>query len=163
VGALAVALSLVWLVLTPHDLYPRFLVWLTPAVALLAAAAIHRSRFALPLAVVAAAAMIGVDGPRWTVNSLPSAQAAELVDDAQQMGGRACLLPNIRGALMAYAASAPEITTPRQLGRCDLSLATPFDSRLLLQDARSSFPYHWTLPAETPYLVYSRLPRRTIS
>ncbi|HXY17533.1 MAG TPA: glycosyltransferase family 39 protein [Gaiellaceae bacterium] len=162
VAALSLTLGVVWLVVTPRDLYPRFLVWLVPAVAILVGAATGRSRLALPLALFAAIAMARVDIPRWTLNPLPSEQAADLVTDTRALGDRPCVLPEVRGALMAYTATPPEATKLRELRGCDLSIGVPFDGRALLAAARTTFPYHWRLGAETPYLVYSRLSKRAI-
>jgi hypothetical protein len=162
IAALSLSLGTVWLVITPRDLYPRFLVWLIPAVAILAGAAARRSWVVLPLVVIAAFGMARIDVPRWTVNPLPSQQAADLVEDTRTLGHHPCVLPDVRGALLAYTSAPHEVTTPGQLDRCDLSVGIPFDARILLATARASYPYSWQLHAETPYIVYSRLPKSAI-
>jgi hypothetical protein len=162
VTTLTILLAMVWLVATPRDLYPRFFIWLAPAVALFAAAANRRTRLALPLAIVAGSAMCLIDVPRWNINPVPSQQAADLVTDTRDLGDRPCILPDVRGALMAYITTPPEITTPKELSRCDLSIAAPFDPHRLLTSARTDYPYRWRLPAETPYLVYARFSPRTV-
>ena len=160
VGSAAIALvsGVVWLG-APRDLYPRFFVWLVPAVALLAAIPVRRSRFALLLAGVALAAMLRVDTRFWTTNPVPSAQAAVLVERARTRGERVCVLPDIRGALMAYTTAPTEASNAGRLRACDIVLGAALDPRGLLSDARRTHPYRWSLPAETPYIVYSRRPR----
>ena len=58
----AASLLVVWLWLAPLDLYPRFLIWLAPAVAIAVAAAVRRAPLvALPLVAVAAVLMVRID------------------------------------------------------------------------------------------------------
>lgn len=158
-ATIAVALAAVWLA-SPQDLYPRFLVWLVPGIALLTAKTTRHSRLALLLACIAVAAMIRLDSRYWTADPVPSLQAAQTVDAARNDRDRPCVLPNIRGALMGYTHPPAEISNPAQLTRCQIVLATAFDAQSLRVATRATFPYHWTLPAETPYLVYSREPPR---
>ncbi len=157
-AAIAIVSAVVWLG-SPRDLYPRFFVWLVPAVALLAAVPVRHSRFALLLAGVALAAMLRVDIRFWTTNPVPSAQAALLVERARTQGERVCVLPEIRGALMAYTSAPAEASNPGRLRACDIILGAALDPRGLLSDARRTHPYRWSLHAETPYIVYSRRPR----
>ena len=60
---------------------------------------------------------------------------------------------------MAYTVAPPEVSDRRQFSRCGIVLGTGFDPRYLRLAARATFHYRWTLPAETPYIVYSREPR----
>jgi len=158
-ATVTVALAAVWLS-SPQDLYPRFLVWLVPGIALLVASSTRHSRLAPLLACVAVAAMIHVDGRNWTADPVPSLQAARTVDATRRDNDRPCVLPNIRGALMGYTRPPAEVSDPAQFTYCGIVLGTAFDPHSLRIAARAAFPYHWTLPAETPYIVYSR-ERRT--
>ena len=159
-GVTTTAIAMVW-VSSPRDLYPRFLVWLIPGVALFVAATAPRSRLILPLVGVAVAAMIEVDTHYWTTNPVPSLQAAQTVLDARADDDRPCVLPDIRGALMGYTGTAREVSTASGLSRCGIVLGGAFDSPHLRSAARETFRYRWILPAETPYIVYSREPPLT--
>ncbi len=154
-GATAAAIAMDW-VSSPRDLYPRFLVWLIPGVALFVAITATRSRLILPLVGVAVIAMTEVDARYWTTNPVPSLQAARTVQDARADGDRPCVFPDIRGALMGYTATAREVSTVGELSRCGIVLGGSFDSPHLRSEARETFRYRWILPAETPYIVYSR-------
>lgn len=68
---------LVWIV-GPTDLYPRFVYFAVPAVALAAGAAVRRTPQLLVLGVVAAIAMLVPDASRWTDDELPNRQLAEV-------------------------------------------------------------------------------------
>jgi predicted membrane-bound mannosyltransferase len=158
-ATVALALAAVWLS-SPQDLYPRFLVWLVPGIALLVASATRRSRAALLLACVAVAATVHLDSRYWTTDPVPSLRAAQTVDAARSDNDRPCVLPNIRGALMGYTRSPAEISNPAQFRSCGIVLGTAFDAHSVRVAARAAFPYHWRLPAETPYIIYSREPQK---
>jgi hypothetical protein len=162
-GILVALFLLIWLVVQPFDLYPRFLVWLVAAVALVAAAAVARWRFTLPLVVAAVAALVVVDVRDWTENPLPDRQAALLIRDARALGDRVCVLPLVRGSLLAYTRAPREVTSARNFARCDVVVGTLADSRTLLFAARRDFSHDWTLTAETPYFVYSRTSRMELN
>ena len=100
--------------------------------------------------------MIEVDARYWTTNPVPSLQAARTVQGARADGDRPCVFPDIRGALMGYTATAREVSTVGELSRCGIVLGGSFDSPHLRSEARETFRYRWILPAETPYIVYSR-------
>src|SRR5438552_2243134 len=81
----------------------------------------------------------------WTTNPVPSAQAALLVERARTRGERVCVLPDIRGALMAYTTAPAEASNPGRLRACDIILGAALDPRGLLSDARRTHPYRWSL------------------
>ena len=103
-----------WLVVRPADLYPRFFVWLAPAFALAAAAAVGRWPAVAAVACVAVAALVVVDARQWMQNPLPDRQAAQLVADARARGDRPCVLPWVRGSLLAYTSGAAALLWPRR-------------------------------------------------
>jgi uncharacterized membrane protein len=156
-GTIATALAIVW-ISSPRDLYPRFLVWLIPGVTLIIASSVPRSRLIPVLAGIAVVAMIRVDARYWTANPVPSLQAAQIVRDARRDGDQPCVLPDIRGALIGYTAAAREVSNPNGLSHCGIVLGGGFDQHHLRATARQTFRYRWILPAETPYIVYSREP-----
>jgi uncharacterized membrane protein len=159
---LAVAIAAVWLWLQPNDLYPRFLVWLVAAVAVVAGAAVGRWPVTAVLAATAVVALVLVDVPHWTQNPIPDRQAAQLVAEVRARGKHPCVLPWVRGSLLAYTRAPREVTLARNLARCDFVVGILTDSRALRLAARRQLPYAWILSAQTSYLVYSRLPRSAL-
>jgi hypothetical protein len=159
---LAAAIAVIWLWLQPLDLYPRFLVWLVAAIALAASAAVGRWPAAAVLVYTAVVPLAVIDARHWTQNPLPDRQAAQLVVDARTHGARPCVLPWVRGSLLAYTKAPPEVTRAQDLVRCDFVIGNPADSRSLRRAARRELPYDWVLTANTPFLVFSRLQRATL-
>lgn len=159
---IAAGIAATWLLLRPADLYPRFFVWLVPALAFSAAAAVARWPAAAAVACVAVAALVAADARQWTQNPLPDRQAAQLVADARTRGDRPCVLPWVRGSLLAYTSAPHEVTRPRRLVRCDVVVGNPADARSLRRAAQRDLPYEWVLRATTPFLVFSRVPRSTL-
>jgi glycosyltransferase involved in cell wall biosynthesis len=162
VATLAVALLSIWLWLAPRDLYPRFLIWLAPLLAVAVAASIRRIPVALPLVAVAAVVMIHIDVRHWTQNPLPNREAAQLVRATRRDGGKPCVLPLIRGSLLAYTKIPHEVTKASQLRECQLVLGLPVDPASLRNAARRRFQHRWRLDAWMPMIVYSQLPQRRL-
>jgi hypothetical protein len=161
-STLVAALLVIWLWLAPRDLYPRFLIWLAPLLAVAVGASIRRFPIALALVAVAIAPMIRLDASHWIQNPLPSREAAQLVSATRRSGGKPCVLPLIRGSLLAYTQIPHEVTKPTQLHDCELVLALRVDPPSLRTAARRSFRHRWQLNAWTPMIVYSQLPQRVI-
>ena len=155
--------GVVWLWLQPVDLYPRFFVWAVAAVAVTVSVAVARWPAAVVLVIPAVAIMALGDARHWTQDPLPDRQAARLVDAVRARGRPPCVLPWVRGSLLAYTAAPREVTRPSELSDCDLVLGVLNDSRTLRHRARSEFDHEWSLPARTPILVYSRLSQSTLT
>jgi Dolichyl-phosphate-mannose-protein mannosyltransferase len=159
---LAAVTALLWLWLEPVDLYARFFVWLVAGVALLAGAAVARVPLAASVVVAAVVVLVLADVRHWTQNPLPDRQAAQLVAEVREQGRQPCVLPLVRGSLVAYTRAPREVTAARNLARCDLVVGVLGDPRSLRQAARREFRYDWLLGAKTPFLVYSRVPRAAL-
>jgi hypothetical protein len=160
---LTACVVVVWLVLAPFDLYPRFFIWLAiPFAAAVALATQRLPRLALPLIAAATILMVRVDLAHWTQNPLPDQQAARVIQAARGQGKTPCVLPLIRGSLLAYTQAPHEITKPNQLQACQLVLSIPGDPTTLRIAARHAFPFRWQLNAWTPMTVYSRLSRQQL-
>jgi hypothetical protein len=106
--------------------------------------------------------MVRVDLAHWTQNPLPDQQAARVIQAARGQGKTPCVLPLIRGSLLAYTQAPHEITKPNQLQACQLVLSIPGDPTTLRIAARHAFPFRWQLNAWTPMTVYSRLSRQQL-
>jgi hypothetical protein len=158
-AAVTAGVLVIWLWLAPPDLYPRFLIWLAAPAALAVAAAGRRVPLALPLIAAALFLMVRLDAAHWSQDPLPDRQAAVLVRAIQSRGGNPCVLPLIRGSLLAYAHAPREVTRPTQLRNCELVLSLAVDPQSLRLAARRGFEHHWLLKAWTPMTVFSRLPQ----
>jgi hypothetical protein len=97
-----IAVGSFWLVVQPRDIYPRFLVWAVPAIAVAAAWVVNRTRWALVPVLVAVAAMAVVS---WPVDDPGIRRAAELVDAARAQGYQVCTI----GAEALWAYTSPGI------------------------------------------------------
>jgi glycosyltransferase involved in cell wall biosynthesis len=162
-AALAACVVVVWLVLAPLDLYPRFFIWLAIPLALAVALAAQRlPPLTLPLIVAAIVLMVHIDLAHWTQNPLPDQQAARVIQAARGQGQTPCVFPLIRGSLLAYTNAPREITDPNQLQRCQLVLSIAGDPLTLRLAARHAFPHHWELKAWTPMTVYSQLSKEQL-
>jgi 4-amino-4-deoxy-L-arabinose transferase-like glycosyltransferase len=82
VGVVAFAVTMLWLVVRPAYLYPRFFTFLVPGLAVLIAAAIQRWKVLAPVVLLGAAAAAAIQAPYYTADSLALRQAAAVVDRA---------------------------------------------------------------------------------
>ena len=67
------------------------------------------------------------------------------MQEARSRGETPCVLPLIRGSLLAYTRAPREVTRPAQLSGCQLVLSFPFDPRSMLRAARRDFGHRWEL------------------
>jgi hypothetical protein len=155
--AVAVAVAVVWLVLQPADLYPRFVVWLVPAVALACGRGVGRwPALAAPVAVGVVAAAVSV-APGWTDDPLPLRRAAAFVSAAQATAARTCSLGYGGEALAAYAEPPRAVVTPSELRTCDLAvLVEGTASEELVGHARAEFEDSATLLGKSTIVLFGR-------
>ena len=106
----------------------------------------------------AAALLAWTDASGWTETPLPSRAAAEIVDAARADGDRACVLPFVRGALMAYTRPPREIVRAARIAGCDIAIGSAADPRSLRRGVRARLGWVWELRGRTPLLVFSREP-----
>jgi hypothetical protein len=154
----AAAVLIEWTVWQPFDLHPRYLIFVVPAFAALAAAAVGRWPAATALVAVAVATMATVDAQHWRSPMLPSRPIARLVARLRGQDERVCALPYARGALMGYTSAPPEVTRTSQLHRCDAVVAIATGPRRLLAQAERRFPDRREFPAITGMYVLTRRP-----
>ncbi len=157
-GAILMAIMVIWAVVRPQFLFPRFLVFLVPAVAFAAAAVVARQRYAVLLVVVAVLAMFVDERPNWGLPPLPTAEAAALVEAGRAAGVRVCGYEYSGQALLAYIRPPPPLLRPSHAAGCDIVIAFELNQRKD-RGMRAQFPYAWRLPAQSPGYVYSRLPQ----
>lgn len=152
----------IWLV-APTDLYPRFFVWLLPAIAYVVALAIKRYR---PL-IVLIAAVVAVEalhaGAAYTRSDLPNRTASKIAEAVKRAGGTPCALGGLAAAAMeAYDTAVRTVNLTPRLPTCSVLLVVflpvPVDTFTLPSTWRSAFPYREVLSAEHPGIAYWRHP-----
>ena len=157
VGVLALVLGLLWLALQPGFLYPRFFVFLVPALGYLMAAAIARWWVLAPVVALGAAAAIVGQATDYNRDPLALPQAAAAVERIHSSGGRACVIHSDEQVLAAYTTEFTVVTRPEQLADCDAVVVVSWGVDLGLRDeAAREFPKLTTLDAYYPAVVLVR-------
>ena len=157
IGVVAVAVLVLWLVLKPAFLYPRFFIFLVPACAFLMAAAIKRWWVLAPVVVVGAAFAVAGQAPGYMQDPLALPQAAAAVERIHTSGQRACVIHSDEQVLSAYTSDFSVVTRQGQLADCDAVVVVSWGVDLALRDeAAQEFPRLTTLPAYYPTVVLVR-------
>jgi len=157
VAVLAGVVALLWLVLEPAYLYPRFFIFLIPGVAYLMAAAIARWKVLAPVVALGAAAAIASQVPGYTQDPLALPQAAAAIERAEAAGRRACVIHADEQVLAAYTTRYSVVTTADQLRDCDLVVVVSWNVDLgLREEAAQQFLRRTLLPASYPAVVLER-------
>jgi len=157
VAVLAGVVALLWLVLQPAYLYPRFFIFLIPGVAYLMAAAIARWKVLAPVVALGAAAAIASQMPGYTQDPLALPQAAAAIERAEAAGRRACVIHADEQVLAAYTTRYSVVTTADQLRDCDLVVVVSWNVDLgLREEAAQQFLRRTLLPASYPAVVLER-------
>lgn len=156
-AVLSVVVAVLWLVLQPAYLYPRFFMFLIPGVAYLMAAAIARWKVLAPVVALGAAAAIASQVPGYTQDPLALPQAATAIERAEAAGSRPCVIHADEQVLAAYTTRFTVVTTADQLRDCDLVVVVSWNVDLGLRDlAARQFPRRTLLPAGYPAVVLER-------
>src|SRR5437899_2860287 len=157
VGVLVVVLGLLWLAFQPGFLYPRFFVFLVPALGYLMAAAIARWWVLAPVVALGAAAAIVGQATDYNRDPLALPQAAAAVERIHSAGGRACVIHSDEQVLAGYTTGFTVVTRPDQLADCDAVVVVSWGVDLGLRDeAAREFPKLTTLDAYYPAVVLAR-------
>lgn len=117
VAAVGSLLLVVWLVMRPLDLYPRFLVWLVPGVAACVGLAVSRWPLAAAPALLAAGVMAVTEARDWRADTRALPRAAAVVEAAVARGQEPCAIG--AEALLAYTVPPRDVTTG-PVDDCDL-------------------------------------------
>src|SRR5438128_2480118 len=156
-AVLAGVVLILWLVLRPAFLYPRFFIFLVPACAYLIAAAIARWWVLAPVVVLGAAAAVVSQASGYTEDPLALPQAAAALARIHQSGHRACVIHSDEQVLSAYTTDFTVVTRPEQLHDCDAVVVVSWGVDLGLRDeAAREFPRLTTLQAYYPAVVLER-------
>jgi hypothetical protein len=156
-AVVAVAVGVLWLAVRPAFLYPRFFVFLVPAIGFLIAAAIARWWVLAPVVVAGAVAAVVGQAPTYLVDPLALPQAAATVERMHASGQTACVVHSDEQVLSAYTSEFRVVTRADQLPGCDAVVVVSWGVDLSLRDeAAREFPSLTTLPAYYPTVVLRR-------
>ena len=157
-GLAAAAAALLWLVVQPFYLYPRFFIFLIPGCAYVLAAAVQRWKVLAPVVVLGAVAAVIAQVPNYSADPLALRQAAQEVAAADTAGKRLCLIHSDEQVLGAYAPKGfTVISSADQLGGCDEVLIVSWAIDIPLRDeAARQFPHARQIPAVYPTVVLER-------
>ena len=157
IAVMAAVVLVLWLVLRPAFLYPRFFIFLVPACGYLMAAAIARWWVLAPVVVLGAAAAVVSQASGYTEDPLALPQAAAAVARIHESGQRACVIHSDEQVLSAYTTDFTVVTRPEQLHDCDAVVVVSWGVDLGLRDeAAREFPRLTTLQAYYPAVVLER-------
>ncbi|HEX9098044.1 MAG TPA: hypothetical protein VF956_01000 [Candidatus Dormibacteraeota bacterium] len=157
IAVVAVVVAILWLVLQPAYLYPRFFIFLIPGVAYLMAAAIRRWWVLAPVVVAGAIVAIGAQTPGYTEDPLALPQAANAVESARAGGGNPCVIHSDESVLAAYTTAFTVVTTADQLNGCSEVVIVSWNVDPALRDlAAQEFPRLTLLPAYYHAVVLRR-------
>ena len=168
--AFAATFTLVWLAYRSPALTTRYFVFLVPLAGLALAVAIARAA-ALLVVTVSSAALAALSLVNaYTAEPTAYRQAAQVIHDVKQSGGRACVSPIGVPQMKAYAEESRDfigISHPEDLDECDVVLVVAWwqtdaswyqDDREVLAEAPREFDTSTVLPAGDRALVFSRGP-----
>jgi hypothetical protein len=157
VGVLAAVVAILWLVLQPAYLYPRFFIFLIPGVAYLMAPAIKRWWVLAPVVVAGAIFAIAAQVPGYTEDPLALPQAANAVELSRAGGGSPCVIHSDESVLAAYTTVFTVVTTADQLKGCTEVVIVSWNVDPPLRDlAAQEFPRLTVLPAYYHAVVLRR-------
>ena len=157
VGVVAVVVVVLWLILQPAYLYPRFFIFLIPGIAYVMAAAIQRWKVLAPVVLAGAVAAVVAQVPGYTADPLALPQAAAAVESAGHAGRSACVIHSDEQVLAAYTTHFKVVTTAGELAGCDEVVVVSWNVDLVLRDfAAQEFPRRTLLPAGYPAVVLGR-------
>jgi len=156
-GGLGGTVLLLWLVVQPPVLFPRFFIYLVPASAYLMAAAVKRWWVLAPLVVLGAGFAAVSQAHYYATDQLPLHQVAHVIARTHADGGRACVLRGDEKVVHAYSSAFVTVSSSKELPSCQTVVVVTGDADATLRDiAVREFPVHHQLQAIYPTLVLTR-------
>lgn len=154
----AATVAVLWLVVEPYYLYPRFFIFLIPGVAYLIAGTVKRWKVLAPVVVLGAVAAAVSLVPDYTSDPLALRQAAAAVQLGDAAGKRVCLIHSDEQVLGAYQASGfTVVSDDAGLAACDEVVVVSWAIDIPVRDdAATQFPTRTLLPAVYPTVVLGR-------
>jgi hypothetical protein len=157
IGVVAVVVGVLWLMLQPAYLFPRFFIFLIPGIAYVMAAAIQRWKVLAPVVLTGAVAAVVAQVPGYMQYPLALPQAAAAVESARAAGSTVCVIHSDEQVLAAYTTHFKVVTTAGELAGCDEVVVVSWNVDLALRDlAAQEFPRGTLLPAGYPAVVLGR-------
>jgi hypothetical protein len=158
VALVAATAAVMWLVIQPFYLYPRFFMFVLPGCAFLIAAAVQRWKVLAPVVLIGAVSAAILEVPGYTEDPLALRQAAAIVERDSAHGSTVCLIHSDEQVLGAYAASGfTVVTSADQLDQCTEVVVVSWGVDIPLRDeAARRFARATLLPAAYPTVVLER-------
>ena len=157
IAVIATVVAVLWLVLQPAYLFPRFFIFLIPGVAYLVAAAVQRWKVLAPIVAAGAVAAVVAQVPGYNEDPLALPQAAQAVEDVRATGGQACVIHADEQVLAAYTTDFKVVNSADQLADCTEVVVVSWNVDLPLRDiAAQELPRRTVLPAYYPAVVLGR-------
>jgi hypothetical protein len=158
VAAVLGAVTVIWL-MAPRFLYPRFFLWLSPAVAVAVAIAVARRPILVALVLVLVGLQVHTVWPRLTSDPYPNRQAARIFDAVRAHGGIPCAIDSYTGQRMiGYTTQFAIPRSFEQAKQCTVALRIGGPAAQLDGSFDRAFPHHVRLDAETPGVLWSAQP-----
>lgn len=157
IAVVAAVVAVLWLILQPAFLYPRFFVFLVPGVAFVVAAAVKRWKVLAPVVVLGAVVAAVTQAPGYTEDPLALHAAASAIDRVHASGARACVLHADEQVLAGYTNGFTVVTSADQLASCDAVVVVSWNVDIATRDeAAREFPKATSLPAGYPAVVLEK-------
>jgi hypothetical protein len=156
-GVVAAVVLVLWLGVQPAFLYPRFFVFLVPALGYVIGSAIQRWWVLGPVVLVGAVAAAIGQAPTYVEDPLALRQAAAAIERIHASGGRPCVIHSDEQILSGYTTEFTVVTSSNQLSTCDAVVMVSWGVDLGLRDqAAEEFPRLTRLEAYYPAVVLER-------
>ncbi|TMD91484.1 MAG: hypothetical protein E6I73_04200 [Chloroflexi bacterium] len=157
IAVVAAVVAVLWLVLQPAYLYPRFFIFLIPGLAYVMAAAVQRWKVLAPVVIAGAVAAIAGQVPGYADDPLALPQAAKAVQEVRAGGGQPCVIHADEQVLAAYTTDFHVVSSADELQECTAVVVVSWNVDLALRDlAAQEFPRRTLLPAYYPAVVLGR-------
>jgi hypothetical protein len=158
VGLVVGTAAVLWLVIEPYYLYPRFFIFALPGCAFLIAAAVQRWKVLAPVVLIGAVSAAIFEIPGYTEDPLALRQAAAIVQRDSARGDTVCLVHSDEQVLGAYAASGfTVVTSADQFEQCTEVIVVSWAIDIPLRDeAARRFARATLIPAAYPTVVLER-------
>ena len=159
VSVTAVVMVVFWL-LGPENLAPRFFLWAVPAVAVLAAVSARSYGRAGVLAIgLAAVASVTSVAGSYTESPNRYPDVAEVIEQRAAAGDRVCVTNLSVPPMLAYTRSFEALTDPADARRCDVvAIAEPGLDEEYVDTLGPRFAHRTNLDARDPAVIFSREP-----
>ncbi|MEA2682817.1 MAG: hypothetical protein QOK05_1145 [Chloroflexota bacterium] len=157
IAALAALVSVLWLLVQPMWLYPRFFLFILPGAMYMVAVALKRWPLLAPLVLLGAAMSALGQAPGYGSEPMSLPAAARIIDASRATGGNPCVLEGDQLEILAYTDKYSIAGRVEDLPGCDLVVIVAWSADPVLEQAAfSGFPKHTVLAGQTTGLLLAR-------